>query len=345
MKRQFTLVLTFVLLLVLCGCGKSEAVKNVESMIEAVGTVTAESLDTIDAAMDAYDALPEEEKTKVENYAVLTAALDDCLELNLVGPWVYEPNYFYNVEEMYDKTELTLNADMTASGEYNSGDWRVEENKLMINNGEYDIQYSIYRDGDKLRIGHVNSKMMRVEEFNALLDEMFVTVEITPENVADYCEVVIYTEIEEDDFGVITGDTRTYATLVSKVYDDGLLYMEASDDLAIELLIPEHKYQYKSGSRNWRTRTEEADEYVVKNTPYGSYGGSLGSKYVENEYEQIHEITADQISFGRVTGSITFIKAEYVDTVKEDENGYSRLLILNDGTEIHAGSWKEDLTY
>lgn len=121
MKRVLILTLALVLVLALCGCGKSEAVKNVESMITGIGTVTAESLKSIDAAMDAYEALTEEEKAKVENYAALTAALDDCLELNLVGPWVYEPTYFYNVEEMYDKTDMTLNADMTATGEYTSG--------------------------------------------------------------------------------------------------------------------------------------------------------------------------------------------------------------------------------
>nr|MBQ8245039.1 hypothetical protein [Oscillospiraceae bacterium] len=345
MKRVLTAILALVLVLALYGCGKTEAVKNVESMIDALGTVTAESLEAVNAAMDAYEALTDEEKETVSNYAALTAALDDCLELKLAGPWVYEPNYFYNVEEMYDKTDMTLNADMTATGEYTSGTWRVEENKLMINNGEYDVQYSIYQDGGKLRIGHVNSKMMPVEEFNALLDEMFVIVEVTPANVADYCKVTIYTEIEEDDFGVVTGDTRTYATLESTVYDDGLLFMDGSDDLAIELLIPEHAYQYKSGSRKWRTRTEEADEQVIKRTPYGSYGGSLGGKYVESEYETIHEITADQITFGRVMGKITFIKAEYVETVKKDDNGISRLLILKDGTEIHAGTWKEDLKY
>ena len=345
MKRVLILTLALVLALSLCGCGKSEAVKNVESMITGIGTVTAESLESIDAAMDAYEALTEEEKAKVENYAALTAALDDCLELNLVGPWVYEPTYFYNVEEMYDKTDMTLNADMTATGEYTSGAWRVEENKLMINNGEYDVQYSIYREEGQLRIGHVNSKMMPVEEFNALLDEMFVIVEVTPENIADYCEIVIYTEIEEDDFGVITGDTRTYATLESTVFDDGLVFLDGSDDLAIELLIPEHKYQYKSGSRKWRDRTEEADEYVIKRTPYGSYGGSLGNKYVESEYETVHEITADQITFGRVVGKIIFIKAEYVQTIRKDDNGISRLLILKDGTEIHAGTWKEDLKF
>ena len=235
---------------------------------------------------------------------------------------------------------------MSADGEYIFGQWRVENGELRVNNGESDFLHHIYLDGDKVSIGSLNSKMMRKEDYTALLDEMFVTVELTPENVADYCEIVIYTEIDEDDFGVITGDTRTYSTVISKVYDDGLVYLECSDDLAIEMLIPEHKYKYTSNNgKRWRTYDKEADAPVIKYGPYGSWGGSLGNKSVENEYEAIHEITADQISFGRVIGKITYIKAEYVKEIKQDENGTSRLLVLTNGEEVHSGTWKEDLMF
>lgn len=344
MKRICMWILAAVLVFSLCGCGKSEAVKNVEDMIDSIGTVTADSLTAIDAAMEAYEALTEEEVEKVENYSVLAEARDACLEMHMTGGWVYEPKYFYNVEEMYADCDITLNEDKSADGEYVSGTWRVEDGKLKINNGEYDVQYTIYRDNGDIKIGSGNSKMMRTEDFKALLDEMFVIVEVTPENVADYCRCVIYTEIDEDDFGTITGDTYTFTTLVSNVYDDGLLFLEGSDDLAIELLIPEHEYKYRSGDR-WRTYTEEADAYVVKRTPYGSRSNSLGNKNAERDYENVHEISADDITFGRVTGKITFIKAEYVKEVKQDENGTSRLLVLFNDEEIHSGQWREGLNY
>jgi len=345
MKKIYLCILALALSLSLWGC-KSDGVKNVEAMIDAIGTVTADSLEAVDAARAAYEALPEEEKADVENHNILVAAYDDCMEQILVGQWVYEPTYYYNVEdEMYEKVDLTLNADMSAEGTHVSGQWRVEEGEIRINNGESDYLYRIYREDGEIRIGSLNAKMMRTEAFHQQLDEMFVTVEVTPENVADYCRIVIYTEIDEDDFGVITGDTNTYATLESTVYENGLVYLESSDDLAIELLIPEHKYKYTSNGRKWRTHTDDAEARVIKNRPYGTWGGSLGSKNVKNEYEAIHDITAEQISFGRVTGKITFIRAEYVKEIKQDENGSSRLLVLHNGEEIHSGQWRDGMNY
>lgn len=52
----------------------SDAVKRVEDLIDAIGEVTADSGDAILAARTAYDALSEEDKAKVSNYADLEAA-------------------------------------------------------------------------------------------------------------------------------------------------------------------------------------------------------------------------------------------------------------------------------
>lgn len=345
MKKAFSLLLLLVLCLSLCACGKSEEVKNVEAMIKAVGTVSMDNLEAAYAAMTAYDGLSHEDQEKVKNYSKMADALDALLTEAVVGQWVYEPTYFYNVEEMYEEVDLSLSPDGTAVGTHVSGPWRVEDGVVKVNNGKSDHWfYTFYEDG-KLSIGSVNSKMMPVEEYKALLDDMFVIVEIDSQNVADYCEVVLYTEIDEDDFGVVTGDTRTYPTLVSKVVDDGLLFLDGSDDLAIELLIPEHPYKYQSKGRAWRTRTDEADEFVVKRNPFGSSGASLGYKSVESEYEAIHDITAEQISFGRVTGKIVFIRAEYVKEVRKDPDSISRQLILTNGEEMHSGTWREGLDY
>ena len=50
------------------------AVKKVESLIKAIGTVTADSESKIQAARDAYDKLTAAQKKQVSNYDVLTAA-------------------------------------------------------------------------------------------------------------------------------------------------------------------------------------------------------------------------------------------------------------------------------
>lgn len=345
MKKAATVLLVLVLCLALCACGKSEAVKNVEAMIDAVGPISMESLEAAYSAMSAYEALSQEDAEKVKNYAKMADELDAWLTDYVAGEWVYSPKYFYNVEEMYDKVDLTLNADGSAVGSHVTGPWRVEEGVIRIDNGKADyVYYTFFEDG-KISIGSPNSKMISTEDYKALLDDMFVIVEISSENVADYCEVVLYTELDEDDFGVVTGDTRTYPTLVSKVCDEGLLFIEGSDDLAIELLIPEHTYQYQSRGRAWRTQTDKADEYVVKRNPYGSSGASLGNKDVENEYEAIHDITAEQITFGRVTGKIIFIRSEYVKEVKKSDQYSSRVLVLYNDEEMTAGNWKEGLNY
>lgn len=54
--------------------GKSEAVKNVEQEINAIGNVTLDSEEMISTAEKAYDALTEEEKLKVQNYSTLLEA-------------------------------------------------------------------------------------------------------------------------------------------------------------------------------------------------------------------------------------------------------------------------------
>ena len=338
MKRLCTLILVVLLIACLSGC-KSKEVKNVEEMINAIGTVTVESQAAIDAAKEAYKALSEEDAAKVENYGILLDAADSCLELQLVGTWNYEPTYFYDVEEMYDQIDVTLNADMTAEGEYIYGTWWVEDGNLMVNNGEYDSLYGI-----KMLNGEVGiAQMMRTEDYKALLDDMFEIVELNSGNIEDYCAVTIFTEIKKDAFGTLTGDTSTYPTLISTVYDDGLIYFEASDDLAIELLIPEHKYKSTFGNRTY-TYTAEADSHIVEYNPYGGWGPNLGYKYDDSERTPV-DITAEDITFGRVIGKLVFINADYVKEVKPDSNGSSRLVILESGEEIYAGTWKDGLTY
>ena len=345
MRKKLLFLCIALLCLSLCACGKSEAVKNVEAMVQAIDTISIETLDAAYAAIEAYNDLLLEEREDVEGYDAMTDKLDSFLTEKVTGVWVYEPTYFYNVEEMYEKSDLALNADGNAKASHVEGPWRVEDGVIRIDSGKADYVYYIPVIDGKLRVGSTQNPMIPAEEYKALLDAMFVTVEITPENVSDYCEIVIYTEIEKDDFGVINGDTSTYATLANKVLDQGLLFFEESDDMAIELLVPEHTYKYQSHGGSWHEYTDEADTCVIKSYPYASHGFSLGNKNVKNEYESIHNITADQISFGRVTGKITFIRSEFVKEVKKSENFSSRVLVLYNDIEENSGMWLDDFDY
>lgn len=345
MKKGLSLILVLVMCLCLCACGKSDAVKNVESMLKQVGPVTEENLEEVYAVVNAYDALSREEQEQVKKYDNLMEELDAWLTAEIPGKWTQEPKHLYNVDEMYDKVDLTLNEDGTAENNFVTGPWYVEDGVVKIQNGKSNhIYYTYYEDG-QLSLGSASNLLIPQEKFRSMMDDILVEVELTPENIGEYCQIKVYTEQVMDDFGVLTGDTRTYAVLDSKKRADGLIYLESSDDLAIELIIPEHTYRYQSKNRAWRDGVEEEDTYTIKNTPFGRYGGSLGSKDVKNEYEKIHDITADQISFGRVAGKIVFLREEYVSEVKKDDDSISRIIVLKNGEEIHSSTWREGMDY
>lgn len=88
MKKAIVLVLALVLCLTAAACsGKSEAVKAVEESIAALGDITAQSGEAIQALDQAYNALSEEEKAKVENAQVLLDAVQKYYGALLAGEW------------------------------------------------------------------------------------------------------------------------------------------------------------------------------------------------------------------------------------------------------------------
>ena len=82
MKKTIAILLALITVLSLAACGKSEAVKNVETAISAIGDVTPDKKDLVNEAYAAYSALPEKERSGVENASVLTAARDKLHELD-----------------------------------------------------------------------------------------------------------------------------------------------------------------------------------------------------------------------------------------------------------------------
>lgn len=76
MKKIVVALLALVLVFSLAACGKSEAVKNVEELIEKIKAVDLENASKIQAAKKAYDKLPEEDRAKVKK----GNELDDMLK-------------------------------------------------------------------------------------------------------------------------------------------------------------------------------------------------------------------------------------------------------------------------
>ncbi len=65
----------------LCACGKSEAVKDAEAAINAIGTVSVDSGDALKNAEKLYGILTDGEKAKVENRLTLVDAQEDFEKL------------------------------------------------------------------------------------------------------------------------------------------------------------------------------------------------------------------------------------------------------------------------
>lgn len=90
-RKTAAFLLIVCLTTVLTAC-KSSQTKEVESMILSLGEISVESDDSLRAARTAYDALSEEERDKVSNYADLVQAEDAyqriCVEalIDEIGP-------------------------------------------------------------------------------------------------------------------------------------------------------------------------------------------------------------------------------------------------------------------
>jgi hypothetical protein len=93
LKKTIALALCVLMLFSLTAC-KSGVVKNVESMIAALGEITVDSQAAVEAAEAAYAALSDSDKTQVENAQTLTearTALDKALKearrKAILGTW------------------------------------------------------------------------------------------------------------------------------------------------------------------------------------------------------------------------------------------------------------------
>lgn len=74
MKRVLALILALIMALSLAACGKSEAAKETEKLIEEIGEVELSDLAAIEAAEDSFNALSADDQAQVSNYDALVDA-------------------------------------------------------------------------------------------------------------------------------------------------------------------------------------------------------------------------------------------------------------------------------
>lgn len=305
MKKIIALLLALAMCFSLCACGKSEAVTNVEGLIDAIGEVTSESESAITVAEEAYNALTEEEKAKVENYAVLNAAkerlgilLCEQFEESFVGEWVYladEDTTILTVEE--DGTATFLGTTTSIQGmEF---EWSFEQDKSRVRfdgpvTFRADISYLYeYMMMHNFELGGV---LVRKADYKELAEKYLSVAELTKENLSDYVGEPIYLGQMKDEWG----DDMSEAVYCfkSNAYENDSVYLGVSEDFSLEIL---------------------------QCLPLDVYTGLFSAFLVYD---------SGAIETGRVKGKVCFISSEYVETIEYSDDSSYRIVTLNNGSRI-----------
>ena len=318
MKKTILLTILMVsMCFMLLGCGKSEAVKKVEALIDGIGEVTVDSEESIKEAEEAYNALTDKEKEQVENANQLPAKreeLDSCIAkakeeeeqrikeekekerrekvAPFFGEWssifmedwikgdkkVYTKDIFINDENQYTKVNETNDA-IKVSG------YPLGELKVVDDNG---ISKLVADEG----------VFVRKPKYNEAMDKMFVHVTLDEDNISDYIGGPIEAGKYLNEWGDET-DTKAY-TFSSPAYENEGLIMIAYKDVKYEV--------YFKGNNDPETNYE----------PY-----PIGWGYGDPKLDH----------FGRAEGEIWYIREEFVDNISDgtDDSGSTRTITFKDG--------------
>ncbi len=229
MRKVISLLMAFVLCLSLCACGKSEAVKNVEALIEAIGEVTLDNEAAIVAAENAYNSLTDEEKAKVKNTEVLTAARDNyeflLKEAAVMGSW---RDFRYN--EIYADVDIIFHQDgkceLSDGVSFEPAEYSFTEDGVMACGFNF-----IFDEigGIPVLSDPRGSVYVREENYEALYNTVFVKIDLATVDINEYADI-IQLDYKLDDFGEKQAGS-TYL-VISKVYEQGLIYLDAYNVVA-----------------------------------------------------------------------------------------------------------------
>ncbi|MBR0352275.1 MAG: hypothetical protein IJH53_03630 [Oscillospiraceae bacterium] len=296
----------------------SQAVKDVIAMIDAIpqlaedGSNASEVYDAYTAAQSAYFQLSYDEMNAVNNVGGMWKASDDYYQhiMNTQPKEDYE--YYQRAAEAgallagtwYDSSSVIYK-------EYNC--WQIsfdgtvvtpfynEETQYVqsLGNGEYYIPdygtiYPDYSMGE-MRLASVDGRGCLISQVT--IDKMYVKVELSAENVADYFTFdQIYSYVDEwGDYANYADNGQTCYAAVNKYEGSDMTYI-GSDGAQVELFL-------KNGT---------------KTTFYG-----IGLFQVDGKNVAIKE-------FGRAKGTLWFVRSEYV--WKTETNDGFVYVYLNDGS-------------
>ncbi len=329
MKRWIALLMALGMLIALCACGETGTQAEtptpeptpeptpgpaalVEKQIDALGEISLDSKDALEAAEAAYAALTPEEQAQVRNLAILQAArlvydeaaakqaADDAEAALLtemepfVGTWVME-------YPLYDSR-----FELRAGGEYVvnnfTGDWSCDPaaGTLVIGGERYVI---FEEDGfTKIRVDSADSSLacVKAEDLDAARAKKYVSIELSGENVKDIIGDPIQVGVATDEWG----EPDPYWPVFfypNLYYAQGLVYIDG-EDVAIEC----------------------ADGSIIFAPGFNAIYSPFSSVDVS----------------GRAKGTLWFIRDSYVadNTLEKTQYGYEVRLILTSG-EAYSTLW------
>ena len=343
MKKAISMFLVILLCFALCACGKSEAVKNVEAMIDTLGEITLESIDAICSAEAAYHALTADEQEKVSNYETLTNARDAYYELALIGQWAEPYITLYDVDAMYDQVRMELNADRSGIVDVagiESFTWSVENSILnIVLPGNVMTSFDIVEENGKIQLRQDEWYWMTVEDYHDYVDSIVKVIDLSEVDISEFCELYFYEEHELDAFDEPTGNVYTRVMIRNKLFDEGWYYYSGTD-IAIEVNYPQYTIITTNQDGTTTTSVQEAYTETMPDydVPFTHNVGTVGRVYANDEGYWNTDLTIDQISFGRTKGVLYFVHSDYVKEVKRGNDGY-RILVLINGTEVYTDPW------
>ena len=163
MKKFAILFLTIAMTLTMAACGKSAEVKNAEELIGAIGEVTLQSGNAIDAAEKAVDALDEKDLKKLEGVDKLQEGRTQFEALKL-------SNSFDQIGEVTLQSETKLKS---LRSQYNSAAEDVKKavtNLAVLEKAEADYQALVAQEKarveeeGKAALGRLNTEEDRVNK-------------------------------------------------------------------------------------------------------------------------------------------------------------------------------------
>ena len=305
MKKTVSLLLAALMLFSLAGCGVSREAREVTKLIEAIGDVTLDSEPAIIAAEEAYAALSDEQKAEVEIADYLPIYRGNYEILRREADW--EALAGELVGRWYDLADgdepaITILADGTAEIGGFPYTWTLNQNMETVRfEGGSRIVFEVKRDEGLLALNNPYlMTCLREDAFREFKSKALYTAHVFHSVLGEAVDVGPLLDAEGKETG-----TRLFA-FRSLAYDEGLIYYRCSSDFMLE-------YGAKRGFHG------------VLYEPFAAAPYSGG-------------VRPEDISLSDSQGSITFIRAEYVESVRFDPETKERTITLTNGLVLSAGS-------